>query len=201
MIRKILTFSILCIFALVATESSAQTLSKAEKKALKKEIKAYKKDPAKWKKMKAEHKEEVSLLNATVDDLRKRLDESRDANNKLENTNIELSEKLGDLENQYLTLKKNSPSTQLPMGTVYQVQMGYYQYLDLVSFNEKLKVIKAEEVDGAKRYIIGHFDNLLDAAQFSNDIKKLGIEDAFVTQYIDGMRNIDFDAMEVLEQP
>jgi hypothetical protein len=86
------------------------------------------------------------------------------------------------------------------MGTVYQVQMGYYQYLDLVSFNEKLKTIKAEEVDGAKRYVIGHFENVMDAIQFSNDIKKLGIKDAFVSQYEDGVRNMTFDALEEISQ-
>ena len=61
-------------------------------------------------------------------------------------------------------LEKTIPTTELPEGTVYQVQMGFYQYLDLVSFNDKLKTVRAEEIDGKKRYVIGHFDNLLDAS-------------------------------------
>jgi len=39
----------------------------------------------------------------------------------------------------------------------------------------------------------------MDAVQFSNDIKTLGISDAFVSQYIDGERNMEFDALKVLE--
>ncbi len=195
---KLITLSILLVG--FYTSSEAQTLSKTEKKAIKREIKTFKKYPEKWVRLQNNHKEEVELLEATVEDLRNKLEKARTDKRSVEVKNQELSEKLAALESQYLTLKRNAPSTELPDGTVYQVQMGYYQYLDLLSFNERLKVIKAEEVNGAKRYMIGHFENLLDAVQFSNDIKKLGIDDAFVTQYIDGERNIDFDALEVLAQ-
>ena len=109
-----------------------------------------------------------------------------------------LADKLVALEAQYAILKKSMPTTELPAGIVYQVQMGYYQYLDLVSFNDKLKTIKAEEIGGAKRYVIGHFENVMDALQFSNDIKALGINDAFVSQYRNGVRNMDYDALEAI---
>jgi hypothetical protein len=111
-----------------------------------------------------------------------------------------LANKLAALEAQYAKLKSSLPSTKLPDGTVYQVQMGYYEYLDLASFNDKLKTIKAEDVDGKKRYVIGHFTSLMDAVQFSNDIKILGVSDAFVSQYIDGKRNMTFDAIKALEK-
>ena len=77
--------------------------------------------------------------------------------------------------------------------------MGYYQHLDLVSFNNRLKVVKAEEVDGAKRYVIGYFEDLMDAWQFASDIKQLGIDDAFVTKYDDGVRDMDFDALDAID--
>ena len=64
--------------------------------------------------------------------------------------------------------------------------------------NDKLKTIKAEEIGGAKRYVIGHFENVMDALQFSNDIKALGINDAFVSQYTNGVRNMDYDALEAI---
>ncbi len=40
----------------------------------------------------------------------------------------------------------------------------------------------------------------MDAVQFSNDIKALGISDAFVSQYVDGKRNMTFDALEVISK-
>jgi hypothetical protein len=189
--KKIALALLTLFFVLSFTSAEAQSLSKKEKKALKKEIKTYKKDPEKWVRMQNSHKKEIKALSDEVTDLKA----------KLATDNAEkqvLADKLVTLEAQYASLKKSMPTTNLPAGTVYQVQMGYYQYLDLVSFNDKLKTIKAEEIDGAKRYVIGHFETVMDALQFSNDIKALGISDAFVSQYTNGVRNMDYDALEAI---
>jgi len=189
--KKIALALLTLFFVLSFTTAEAQSLSKKEKRELKKEIKTYKKDPEKWVRMQNSHKKKTKALS----------DEVRDLKAKLAAANAEkqvLADKLVALEAQYASLKKSMPSTKLPAGTVYQVQMGYYEYLDLVSFNDKLKTIKAEEIDGAKRYVIGHFEDVMDALQFSNDIKSLGINDAFVSQYTNGIRNMDYDALEAI---
>ncbi|MFT4876960.1 MAG: hypothetical protein ACI9AU_001444 [Bacteroidia bacterium] len=189
--KKIALALLTLLFVISFTAAEAQSLSKKEKKALKKEIKTYKKDPEKWVSMQNSHKKEIKALSDEVTDLKA----------KLATDNAEkqvLADKLVALEAQYASLKKSMPTTNLPAGTVYQVQMGYYQYLDLVSFNDKLKTIKAEEIDGAKRYVIGHFENVMDALQFRNDIKALGVNDAFVSQYTNGVRNMDYDALEAI---
>lgn len=177
-------------FSLITAQ--AQTLSKEEKKALKKEIKTYKKDPAKWVALMNKHDAEVQALEAELAKLKKELAD-------LKAQNEDLMASIDEMNLKYNNLLASMPSTKLPNGTVYQVQMGYYQKLDLVSFNNKLKVVKAEEVDGAKRYVIGYFEDLMDAWQFASDIKSLGIDDAFVTQYIDGKRNMSFDALKALD--
>jgi len=189
--KKIALAFLTLFFVLSFTTAEAQSLSKKEKKTLKKEIKTYKKDPEKWVSMQNRHKRDIQDLSDEITDLKL----------KLAAANMEkqvLAGKLVALEAQYASLKKSMPSTKLPAGTVYQVQMGYYQYLDLMSFNEKLKIIKAEEIDGAKRYVIGHFEDVMDALQFSNDIKVLGIKDAFVSQYVNGVRNMDYDALKAI---
>lgn len=191
--KKIVLTILTCVFLLGINQAEAQTLSKSEKKALKKIIKTYKKDPEKWVQMQDRHTNEVKELIQTVADLKEQLAAAKAEKQAL-------ADKLAALQAKYVALEKTIPSTKLPDGTVYQVQMGYYKYLDLMSFNEKLKTIKAEEVDGAKRYVIGHFNNMMDALQFSNDMKTLGIEDAFVTEYIDGERNMDFDALKSLDK-
>lgn len=192
--RKIVLAILTLLLVAGINVAEAQTLSKKERKALKKEIKTYKKNPEKWVRMQKKHKEEVVDLSTEVEELKAKLAEME----KLRTEKQDLANKLAALEAQYAKLKSSVPSTKLPMGTVYQVQMGYYEYLDLVSFNEKLKTIKAEDVNGKKRYVIGHFENLMDAVQFSNDIKTLGIDDAFVSQYIDGNRVMEFDAMKAI---
>ena len=169
----------------------AQELTKTQKRALKKEIRTYKKNPEKWVKMQNQHQDKVKELSDEIASLNAQLKTA-------ELTSEQLAEQLKLEHLRYVELEKTIPSTELPEGTVYQVQMGFYQYLDLVSFNDKLKTVRAEEIDGKKRYVIGHFDNILDAVQFSNDIKRIGVSDAFVTEYIDGKRNMNFDAYEGL---
>lgn len=169
----------------------AQELTKTQKRALKKEIRTYKKNPEKWVKMQNQHQDKVKELSDEIARLNAQLKTA-------ELISEQLAEQLKLEQLRYVELEKTIPSTELPEGTVYQVQMGFYQYLDLVSFNDKLKTVRAEEIDGKKRYVIGHFDNLLDAVQFSNDIKRIGVSDAFVTEYIDGKRNMNFDAYEGL---
>lgn len=169
----------------------AQQLTKTQKRALKKEIRTYKKNPEKWVKMQNQHQDKVKELSDEIARLNAQLKTA-------ELTSEQLAEQLKLEQLRFVELEKTIPSTELPEGTVYQVQMGFYQYLDLVSFNDKLKTVRAEEIDGKKRYVIGHFDNLLDAVQFSNDIKRIGVSDAFVTEYINGKRNMNFDAYEGL---
>jgi cell division protein FtsN len=191
--KKIAILVFTLLLALVFTSAEAQSLSRKEKKEIKKEIKSYKKDPDKWVKMKDRQKRQIDDLTAEAEDLKRQLAAANLINQDCAN-------KLLTLQNEYGMLKKSMPSTKVPDGTVYQVQMGYYKYLDLVSFNAKLKIIKAEEIDGAKRYVIGYFENSMDAMQFSNDLKTLGIKDAFVSQYVNGVRNMKFDALKSISK-
>lgn len=178
--------------------SNAQ-MTKEEKKAARKEIRSYKKDPEKWIQMKENHKEEVAALEAEKAALEAEMAALEAQIAELKRQNEALIAKIEALNTKYNNLLQSMPGTSLPNGTVYQVQMGYFQQLDLVSFNNRLKIIKAEEVDGAKRYVIGYFMELMDAWQFASDIKQLGIDDAFVTKYDDGVRDMEFDALDAID--
>jgi septal ring factor EnvC (AmiA/AmiB activator) len=184
----LLLLGALFLFAINGVQ--AQTLSKAEKKALKKELKAYKKQPETYSNLKTQQKKEVKSLTEEITSVKSQLSDAQSENE-------ELRAKLGILQAKYndlITVSQQGP--QLPNGTVYQVQMGYYEYLNLESFNKAMKYIKAEDADGAKRYIIGYFQNVEAALEFRKDIQTLGVKDAFVTQYIDGKRIMDFEAVK-----
>ena len=191
-IRLVFVLLLSSMFLLTSVDADAQTISKKRKKELKKELKALKKDPAKYDKMlkknaaeKKEMETEITRLTAVATDL--------------EEQNNLLKLQIDELDARYSDLLEKQNNTSLPDGIAYQVQMGYYQYLNLASFNEQTKTIKAEEVDGAKRYVVGHFLELEDAIQFRDDIKTLGIDDAFVSQYINGKRNMQFDAEKAIK--
>jgi len=175
------------IITLIAVEGNAQSkMSRSEKKQIKKELRNYRKNPETYKKKKIKQKETVQNLEDEVESLKAELSEKDIQIVKLENLIDELMTKL-----------ETALDDDLPSGTVYKVQMGYYEQLNLSSFNEKKRYLRAEEIDGAKRYTVGYFNTVEEAMQFANDIKKLGIEDAFVSQYIDGERNMNFDALKM----
>lgn len=179
---------ILLCFLGMAISVQAQDLSRAEKKALKKEIKAYKKNPASYKTMMVKNKTTIEQQEAVIEDLSKQMEALRQEQS-------DLRDSIKALADRYAALKMlEETRDQIPMGTVYQVQLGLYERLDLKSFNREGLVVKAEETDGGRRYVIGFFKNLEEAKKFNKDVQKLGIKDAFVSKYEDGVRDMKFDA-------
>lgn len=175
-----------CIGLFTTSVVVAQDLSKQEKKKLKKEIKRYKKNPVSYKKMKERTKQEIDERDETIVELTKQLDQQ----------NVELrrlQDSLNLLNSKYRNLMARG-NTEIPKGTVYAVQIGYFELLRLDEFNKRVRTVRAENQSGGKRYVIGYFENLDDAVKFNAEIKTIGVEDAFVSQYIDGKRNMGFDA-------
>jgi hypothetical protein len=185
------TLLLMGLVGIFSFQGQSQNLSKAEKKALKKEIKGYKKHPVSFKAMKERNKKDIRERDETIEALTSQLD-AVNAKNK------SIKDSLNQLVSSYQALMTRQQALgEIPIGTVYAVQIGYFTELNLESFNNQIRSIKAENVEGAKRYIIGYFSDLSGAVQFGEDIKKIGIDDAFVSQYIDGERNMSFDALNI----
>jgi len=181
------------VFLLGASNAYAQgdKLSRAEKKKVKKELRKYKRNPEAYVKMKADKNQTIEDLEMVVEELNKEL-QTCNKNAKEQSDSLELLEQqLATLMEKY---KDATSGPELPDGTVYQVQIGYYKNLNLKAFNKRLKYVKAEQQNGGKRYVIGYFTDLQSAKSFNSDLRKLGVSDAFVTQYIDGKRIMGFDA-------
>lgn len=183
-----ITLCLLVLFSF-STIVSAQELTKEEKKEIKKELKQYKKNPASYKKMKEKNKADIAERDQTIEELTKALDKNNAQLLALQDSFQAISRRFNNL--------LNASSTSIPSGTVYAVQIGFYEQLDLISFNNKIRTIRAEDQGNGKRYVIGYFSDLDDAIQFGSDIKSIGIDDAFVSQYVNGKRNMGFDAMKV----
>lgn len=182
--KKIAT--ILFLILAVSFTVDAQKLSKKEKKQIKKELKQLRKNPENYVKQKDNTNQLIEELSERVSDKTVDLSEKNNMIGALNDTitalrikNIELENKVNDY---------NHPDMS------YRVQIGYYKVFDL---NKYLlgnpKDIYSEKVDGANRYSVGYFDNLEEARSFRNDLRKMGIKDAFVSQYENGTRNMKFD--------
>lgn len=191
---RIFNFRVLIILLLIGlwvAPLNAQSLTKAEKKALKKELKQYKKDPESYKAM-------IDKKNSTIDTLNKEVEELKAERNGLKEENLAMLDSMKGLNAKYTNLVARAEAIadprKLPKGTVYQVQVGYYKNIDFTSFNSTVRAVKAEATGNARRYVIGYFESQADAMAFSEDLRLMGISDAFVTQYTNGKRNMNFDA-------
>lgn len=79
-------------------------------------------------------------------------------------------------------------------GTDYRVQIGAYRYFDFTELLKFNQPIGFEKVNGIIHYYLGSWTNANDAYDFAVAIRKLKIDDAFVTKYVDGSR-IPYDHM------
>ncbi len=188
---KYVNILLLVVAFFVSTKSSfaQEKLTVAEKKALKKEIKAYKKNPASYKDAKVKNEKKIADLEVELEALRNQLSTEWSKVDSLKTIIAENEQTIDEFEKSAIDCGK-VPS----QGTVYSVQIGNFNKLDLRSTFNTGKGLRTENYTGGNAYLIGNFNSVEEAIQFANDIKKLGITNAFVTQYIDGSRNVGYDA-------
>ncbi len=182
---KVILFTFLIFLSV-----SLNAQSPAEIKILKQELKNYKKSPESYKVMKDKIATTITEQDTTIEDFTNQLDDLRSENKRL---NDSISWLYAEIET---LIKLEQSRRQLPAGTVYQVQIGFFEKLDLESFNGSDVMVKAEQTGSSKRYVIGHFFDLNEAKNFNRDMQKLGIKGSFVSKYVDGARDMTFDAQK-----
>ncbi|MCB9256157.1 MAG: SPOR domain-containing protein [Chitinophagales bacterium] len=159
----------------------SQELSKEEKKALLEEIKLLKKNPEKLKYMKeADEVKDViiSEQNNEVVFLKKEIQ-------KKDIKNTQLRDSISWLTKREMELSDCSMDES---GTKYRIQIGLFNNLDLTSMMNEDRFVIHEYINNLHRYSIGNFESREEAELFKLEIRKLGIKDAFVSQYYEGER-------------
>lgn len=182
---------------------NAQELSKDEKKRLKDELKNYMGDLAGYK-------AKMQDIRATLDSNEAEIKRLKDDVAFMSTKAVELENKVADFDKELIKcneenniLKGNPAPNADPAvvktvmagmnnapqkGTVYKVQIGLYKQFNINKYFDQPRYIGYEEVDGMNRYIISYFPDESVATQFVEDVRKMGIKDAFVSKYIDGVR-------------
>lgn len=172
----------------------AQILTKQEKKELKKEVKAYKKDIDSYKMMKEEQELNLQIIDdqaVTLQSQELQLQRKNQTIKELNDT-IALLRSLINKQGGYNSSGGSGIDTRnFPEGTVYQVQVGVFKHFDIREQLDPPVYFRTEEVDGLLRYSVGWFDNYEEAQKFKDNLRKMGLGDAFVTQYEDGQRTFD----------
>lgn len=71
-------------------------------------------------------------------------------------------------------------------GVFYEVQIGSFTDFKLDQYQEELAAIRQEKHDGKTKLLLGRFRSFKKALLFENDMKRLGLKDAFIVGRIDG---------------
>jgi hypothetical protein len=81
-----------------------------------------------------------------------------------------------------------SEQTETQEGVFFEVQIGAFEHFNLDQYVQELARLKKEEIDVMDKYTLGKFRDFKNAQAFNDDIKKMGIADAFIVGKINGQR-------------
>ncbi|MCB0622042.1 MAG: hypothetical protein KDC43_11915 [Saprospiraceae bacterium] len=183
--------------ALLLTSNAlqAQKLSKEEEKKWEKEAKKYKKNPAALKKLvegQGEYKDQVNDLEAQLASTNTQLATKDDRISSLEdevmNLELQLSAARQSIEDmsQAPTLDDKDA---IPMGIIYRVQIGAYEK-DKHKLDSSMATndMTLEQADNLQKIVLGQFRDYQKAVELRNRLKTMGVKDAWIVSYRDGVR-------------
>jgi uncharacterized tellurite resistance protein B-like protein len=193
---------ILCLALIFSGMQVFAQLSKKEKKEWKKKAKEYAKNPANLKdfteaKQTADTdnsalKSQVSTLNKQVSDKNSRIAELED----------QISRMRGELAtaNAELATLKEAPaanSMDFSRGVVFKVQIGAFKNKDLSKYFNNNPNFGGEAAEkGEQKFTIGIFRDYWEADKFKKYMREMGVKDAWIVPYKDGLRVEIKDVLE-----
>ncbi|MCB9278745.1 MAG: hypothetical protein H6562_07520 [Lewinellaceae bacterium] len=198
---RMLTILSLAALFLISGQVQAQDakLTKEEKKYWKKQLKDYKKNPEalkdltldveKYKQQADDYQQQLNFLESE-----KAQQESRVS--QLEADNIQLNNRLLEAQNQIQRLSdendtfasKGNDMGEDMNGIVFKVQIGAYEKTYIPENLDTSESITFEAADGMQKVMVGYFRDYGQAKDLMKHMKKIGLKDAWVVAYQDGVR-------------
>jgi len=198
----LLTFSTSLVHDACYNEAGAQSRSERRaqrklKKKWKKVARNYRRNPLALKAREEAYQEQIQTLTEKNNELTQRytelqaqLDQTEAQMRQAKGKNQQLEAEIERLRSQMEILREQQ---QQPVeagipGLVFRVQVGAYNQFDMTRYNEYSDNFTGETADNLNKYLMGKFRDYENARAFRDDIRKLGIRDAFVVAYNDGTR-------------
>jgi hypothetical protein len=153
-------------------------IAQKDNKYAKKELKYYKKHINEY----TYFKEDFRRKDSIVVDQEYEISSLRDELNQLKQQRVSTSDTKENTESNYVDTRV------MPAGKSFQIQVGLYKNTELSGFLSEPKYLGYELDKDLVRYHIGYFNSYIEAKNFIDIIKKMGITDAFITEYFDGER-------------
>lgn len=195
------------LFALFFMSSAHAQMEKKEKKEWKKRAKAYSKDPESFKTLVEEHQKfqgDVARLEAASKNLQSSLSDKNAKISDLEDDMAKLRSDLSKSKAQVrearaaAAAKPVEPSSGTIMkGVVFKVQIGAFRNKDLSKYFENHENFSGEtDEDGTQKITLSQFTDYWEADTFKKYLREMGVKDAWIVPYRDGIR---VSIKEVLE--
>ncbi|XOV92620.1 MAG: SPOR domain-containing protein [Bacteroidota bacterium] len=201
--RLVIYFVILAV-SVAYFDATAQEMDKKEKKEWKKRVK--KLEPEEYKGL----IEENRSLKSQVSSLRNELNGVDAKISEKDDQIAQYSGQISDLRNQLAQAQaraqqaasaprpqpKDDGGIDESVGVVFKVQIGAFTNKDLSKYTENSKTFSQEEGDGVKRFTLGVFRDYWEADTFKKYLREMGVKDAWIVSYKDGVRVPIKDVLE-----
>jgi hypothetical protein len=191
----------------IATAAIGQEMTKAEKKAFKIEMKEWKKkkkamSPEDFKILSEEHLKLKASNAAAVGDIATLEKQVSEKDNQIvdlqkQATRMQAAYQASQKETENLKEQLANRSAYNPdlingedfsIGVVFKVQVGAFRKVDLKKYADTADDFAEEKTDDLRKYIIGNFRNYEDANILKRYLREMGVEDAWIVPYRDGVR-------------
>lgn len=193
--KSILILAFLACFATV--QNATAQLSKKEKKEWKKKQKSM--DPADFKELIEENtslKSKLSSLNNQVSGLQTRVSDSEAKMESLQKEKLRLETELLESRSPDESIDVTGNKTKAAKGVVFKVQIGAYIGKDLSKFASLDEDMNLEAQGNVQKYTLGTFTDYWQADKFKKHLRKMGVKDAWIVPYKDGVRVPMKDVLE-----
>ena len=84
-------------------------------------------------------------------------------------------------------------------GLVYRVQIGAFVFYEMNNPPSDAEDFVHEKSDGYNKYVVGSFREFADCEVFKDELREMGIKDAWIVPYIDGSRSTMAEADSYLD--
>lgn len=208
---KHIVFLLIVFLGVTCTQVLHAQNDKKTKKEWKKKASAYKKDPLSLKSFEEGYRKKLfdaekkskelsdlnGRLNIKVDSLLNEI-KKKDAEIAMLKSDLDkLRAEYAKLEAAYSSQKANSERGVIA-GLVFKIQIGAFIHFDMNQYLKETTNFEGESADNFNKYVLGAFRDLAVAEAFKKDISRMGIKDAWIVPYVDGVRIEMAEARKIL---
>lgn len=197
--RMLTRIIILLLMVSFGYQAHAQKLTKEEKKALKAQLKKYRKNPELLRDLTEETdalREENRELQSRINQMESERSHANAQVSQKEREIMDLNNRLLDAQEALRQQNEEPPAVMVPRevaetGTHFRIQIGAYEKT-YIPENLAGDDMGLDSQDGLQKVTVGKFTDYQAAKELRKYIRNIGIKDAFIVAYRDGVR-VDLD--------